>query len=390
MSAILGMKGTGEFTSDEMPGNYRDMLLYLEPNTVARLTALTGRLKSEDTDHPVFNIFTKLIPDQQTKARGVTASGSTTLLVTLLEQTKFKKGSVILEVNTGEIMWCSTDPTTTGEVPVTRACGTVVATDTVDLDEIIIIGTEHAEGQAVPTSLQYSPGLSTNYTQIFRTAVELTETARASRTRYGDAWKEASREALEIHGMEMEKAFLFGDAKVTTGSNSKPVRTTRGLANWISTNTADFTSSGVSEDSWDDFLAGAFKYGSKEKLCLCGNRALAILNRVAKRNSAIYVTPETKTYGLAVQTWVVTNGVLQLVNHPLLSESTLLSRSGFIIDTKNLRYRPLRTRDTAYLPNRQNPGDDTRKDEYRTECGIEVQFEQAFGFFEGANAYTGS
>jgi hypothetical protein len=216
----------------------------------------------------------------------------------------------------------------------------------------------------------------------------VTETARASKVRYGDAWKEASREALEIHGMEMEKAFLFGDAKVTTGAGSQPVRTTRGLMNWIDTNTADFTTDGVSEDAWDDFVGASFKYGSNEKLCLCGNRAMTILNRVAKRNNAIQITPETKTYGLSVQTWIVTNGTLQLVSHPLLSESTLLSRSGFIIDTRNLVYRPLRTRDTKYLPNRQNAGDDTRKDEYLTECGIELRFEQAFGFFEGANAYT--
>ena len=49
MAAILGLRGSGDFTADERPKNWREMILYLNPNGEAPLTAFASLLKSEGT-----------------------------------------------------------------------------------------------------------------------------------------------------------------------------------------------------------------------------------------------------------------------------------------------------------------------------------------------------
>lgn len=55
MAAVLGLRGTGDFSTDERPKNWRETLLYLFPNGDAPLTALLAKMKSEATDDPEFN-----------------------------------------------------------------------------------------------------------------------------------------------------------------------------------------------------------------------------------------------------------------------------------------------------------------------------------------------
>jgi hypothetical protein len=52
---FLGMRGTGDWVTDERPKNFREGILYLWPNGQAPLTAMLGRLKSEKVDDPEFN-----------------------------------------------------------------------------------------------------------------------------------------------------------------------------------------------------------------------------------------------------------------------------------------------------------------------------------------------
>ena len=47
---VLGMRGTGEFSSDDRPKNYRQTILLLFPNASAPLTAILSKLKDEETD----------------------------------------------------------------------------------------------------------------------------------------------------------------------------------------------------------------------------------------------------------------------------------------------------------------------------------------------------
>src|SRR5439155_12161618 len=81
MAAVLGLRGSGAFTTDERPKNWREMILYLFPNGEAPLTALLSMLKSQPTDDPSFNWWEKRLPGQRLQVNGNQASSVTNIVV---------------------------------------------------------------------------------------------------------------------------------------------------------------------------------------------------------------------------------------------------------------------------------------------------------------------
>lgn len=57
MTAISGLRGTGQFNTDFRPTNYRELFTLLEPNGTAPLQALLSMAGSEATDDPKYNHF---------------------------------------------------------------------------------------------------------------------------------------------------------------------------------------------------------------------------------------------------------------------------------------------------------------------------------------------
>lgn len=391
MAAVLGMRGTGSFSADTVrPKNYREGILLLFPNASAPLTALLSKLSEQATDDPEFKWFEKLLPDQTAAVAANSDTASTTLtLNTAADYTKFKAGHVLLEVETGEIMWVT--GAVSGFVSVVRAQGSVAATAVGSGDHILVIGSAYSEGDGVSDAITYDPSLVVNYTQIFRNVFDITGTATATRIRYGDGQfqKEARREALELHSIEMERAFLFGAKKENLTYGSQPTRTTGGLSYFVTTNVTDFTGGNVDIDSWENVLQDVFKDGSSEKLALVGNRALNTLNKIARNHYTVETTPTEKTYGMQMTTWVTPYGTLQIKQHPLLSRDSNFYDWGFIVDPAKIKYRYLRGRDTQFRENVQNPGDDAIKNEFMSECGLEINHETAHAIFKNATNFAG-
>jgi hypothetical protein len=382
--ATLGIIGDGIWTSDERPKNYRDVILLLFPNASAPLTALLGRLPDAATDDPEFKLFTKALPTQITDVNNTSYNNTATAIV-VDDGSIFKPGHVVRNSNTAEIFWVTSISGNT--LTVVRGQGAAAANMT-DEDELVIIGSAYAEGDAVPSAVTYAPSVVTNYTQIFRSVLNLTGTANATNLRYGRPIKERKRETLELHSIEMEKAFLWGGSVEVNGTTATPKRTTKGIANFVSTNVFDFSSAGgVDIATWDNDMEALFKNGSNEKLLLCGGRMLNVLNQLVRANYMVQATPPTDTYGMNMTKYITPFGTLIMKQHPLMSQSATLTSWGIAIDTKHLRYRYLAGRDTSYRDNIQAPGDDAIKGEYLTECGLEVDFEQVNAVFKSATAF---
>ena len=53
--AFLGMRGNGDWATDQRPKNWRQKVLQLYPNGDAPLTAVLSLMKNENTDDPEFN-----------------------------------------------------------------------------------------------------------------------------------------------------------------------------------------------------------------------------------------------------------------------------------------------------------------------------------------------
>jgi len=57
-----------------------------------------------------------------------------------------------------------------------------------------------------------------------------------------------------------------------------------------------------------------------------------------------------------------------------------------VLDMKELTYKYLQSRDTQYQKNIQTKGNDSYKDQYLTECGLEMRLEKASAILKGVSA----
>ncbi len=427
MAGFLGMRGTGDWATDQRPKSWRELILYLYPNGSAPLTALLSKMKEEKVSDPQFYWWTKKLPEQAAAIVGIytdinmttaytsggTAGQTLYVKVSTAELKNFRAGhQALLRDATDSRVDVNAKVTA---VDVVGSDGRITVKllenddnspthDLSDADRIIVIGNINEEGAAMPTALSYDPAKYYNYTQIFRTPLSITRTARETRLRTGDAYKEMKREALELHGIEIEKAFLFGIPTENTGAvEGKPERTTAGIINFVKVNVAsnwsdyrlDTTYSGdtwlTSGDAWlDNMLEKVFRYGSPEKLVLAGSGALLGLNRLVKSLGHMHIEPRQADYGIKVSEWVTPYGSLFIKTHPLLSHESTTRNMMVILEPKNLVYRFIT--DTTFFgegeAKQAAPGTnyirkDSTNEEFLTECGLELHHPDTFAVLDG-------
>lgn len=419
---FMGMRGTGDWVTDQRPKNWREMILYRYPNGMAPLTAIMSKMGSESVDDPEFNWWTKGLPTQSATVTGVyTDSALTTAYTTggTAGATLFVKMSAAAVANFREghqvLLRDASDPTVDVNAKVTSAvtngassyiaCLLLEADDNStshdlsDCDTALIIGNINAEGAAMPDAIAYDPTKWYNYTQIFRTPLEMTRTAMKTRLRTGDQYKEAKRECLELHSIEMEKAFMFGIRSERTGTNGKPERTTMGIIPAIraggtvndfslnaGTDFSGYTWLQAGEYWLDYYLEQIFRYGSTEKLCFAGSGALMGINRLIKNGGNFDYTATTTSYGINITKWVTAFGTINIMTHPLFSYEATTRNMMAIFEPKDLKFRYID--DTFYKadPKLKEGGWTSRdgiKEEYLTEGGLEYHHPDGWGLLTG-------
>ena len=435
--AFPGLRGTGDFVDGQRPKNWRETILRLFPAGDASVTALSSLMKNEATNDPEFNWFTKVLPQQKativgifTDAAGTAAyvSGAAlgaTLYVAVEDSAsngsrEFRIGhQVVFRNDDDSRLDCNgkvigiTDNGANLLIAVklleaddnAPAAAPVTAKTLADADEIVINGNINSEGGLIPDVVSYDPVKLYNYTQIFRTPLEITRTAKKTKLRTGEAYAEAKMEALELHGIEMEKAFLWGIRTETVGSNGKPERTTMGLAQFIRTyaptNVSDFRQTAAyAGDSWatsgkiwlDSMLEILFRYGGDKRLCLCGSGALLGIQKLAEENSQIFLEPNAKLFGLAVVRLITPFGEILLKRHPLFSHDATSRNAMMILEPKNMKFRPLDDTEFKNDPGLKQAGQLARdgiKEEYITEAGFELHHAETFMYLNGVGQANG-
>lgn len=394
MPATLGLRGSGSFTANERPQNWREYILYLFPNGEAPLTALLSLLASQGTDDAQYNWWEKRLPTQRMTLSAAVAIGAVSASVSSGAKDTVS-GTIIMHESTGELAKVTSDPTSDTSIDIQKGFGAVADSAWANGDAIVVIGNVNSEGAKPPTAKAYAPTKLTNYTEIFRMPLYLTRTARRTRLRWDNTgpYREAKREALSLHSIEMEKPFIFGNPIETTGANGQPERMTGGVLNFLTTNkgttaggstgtdTAFNVNGTLDEDSLDSLAEKFFRFGSTEKLTLCGSTFLKAITTLGKRNGAIQMVPRDTTYGMKITEYITAFGSLMMKMHPLFNQHPVWRQNALILDTKNLKYRHLD--DTMFIKNRQDNGEDASKDEFLTEAGLEVHLEETHAYIEG-------
>ena len=253
---------------------------------------------------------------------------------------------------------------------VTKELGGETGSQDLSDEPIWIIGNANEEGATLRTIKGTAPEEKVGYCQIFRTPFGVTETSKQTETtiKENDFDYQRRKKAIE-HAREIETAFLFGKKqKDTTGSH--PIRYTEGVLNAISTHTEANVNS---ESDFEEFLEDAFKNGNTEKYALMSPAFVTMINGWAK-NLVTKVESE-KSYGITILKYESAHGTLNMIKHDLL-KGTPYGNYCVVLDMENLTYKYLQNRDTKLLTDRQANDEDSKKEEYLTECGLQIQLEE--------------
>ena len=394
MAAIQGLRGTGEFTSDFRPKNYRELFTLLEPNGNAPLNAMLAMGSSEPTDDPEYKNFRDELPERTLKVNGAVASTSTTsVTIDAADDNKFAvKGAIIVNSETSEVMHATADTTGT-TLTVTRNIGGT-SHQIADNAILFISGFAAAEGDTSPTAISFDASVVSNFTQIFRTAFQVSNTLQSTFLRTGDKLDEAMTKALKLHMSDIERAMFFGSKHEANGSTAQPTRFTGGLLNSltnvvdIATQNATFggTNAGtMTEDGFDSLLINTvFKFGSKQKIAFVGETVANHLQQYGK--DRWQPTQVEGAYGVNLTRYATFAGDLMVHLHPQFRQLPHMKSAMVIVDFPFLVYRFLEGRDTQLLENRQAVDADSVKHEYLTECGLELLQDKVHAYIKGWTA----
>ena len=273
--------------------------------------------------------------------------------------------------------------------------GSTVTLD--DNGDCVVIGTSYEQGSGAPDVWSQELDNDYGYTQIFKTACEMTNTARATVYRgYSDEWARLWNLKLREHKVDIERAMLFG----MRGSQGG-IQYTEGIVGHILQN-GTITDGSIgsysegnpylgmfttSEMTYDGLL-GAFEVmydpargGSSSKLCLASLPVISHFNKIngfgelSMGGETRYNFESAKgTFGHKVMKIETVHGDCTLVKEPLFRNNA--SGHMAFVDLDHVSYRPLVgngvNRDTSITTNVQQADEDLRKDMILTEAGLEV------------------
>ena len=395
MAAIAGLRGTGstDWGTDERPKNFREMILWRNPNGSAPLTALMAKMRTESTDDPEFAWWEEEMNPVRVNVSSAMSNAGLTVTVDSGDAYNLVAGDLMYveaaaaTATFPEILTVAAVQSST-QFTITRgAAGTSTATIAQNA-KLLKIGNAFEEGTTSPASSTRNPTKKYNYTQIFKTAYRLTNTAAATKFRTGDPLKNDKKRRMFDHSVALENAFLFGARYEATGSTaSKPQRYTGGLyyflqADYNATSAPTIKSiastvTNTGTDSLLDAVYQVFDYNTdgsgNERIVLCGNGFLNYLNKWVKYDGATRINYEgtIKAFGMELQKWTIPQGTLYLKTHPLMNVNSRYTNAAFIIDPSGIRYRPLSGRDTKFQDNIQANDADETKGQWITEAGVE-------------------
>ena len=269
-----------------------------------------------------------------------------------------------------------------------------------------IIGTAYGEGTGSPDVFSDSLEDNYGYTQIFKTAAEITNTAYATQLRgVANEFERVLAQKMREHKIDIERAMLFnqkarvGDIQYTEGlvghiiKNSTVVNasasgTAKNLS--YSPRKAYFKTYKESELTYDRLLSDfevlfdPARGGSNERLALASLPVISFFNKMGDGFFADNSTASTQyqinmdelsgQFGHQLMEINTVHGSMFMVKEPLFRGHS--SGLMMLADMSKLYYRPLVgngiNRDTQVMTNVQGADEDLRKDMILTEAGLEV------------------
>ena len=279
-----------------------------------------------------------------------------------------------------------------------------------------VIGTAYAEGTGAPDVWSQEIDHDYGYTQIFKTACEMSNTARATVYKgYANEWERIWNLKLREHKVDIERAMLFGQRASSGGINYTEGITGHIVANGQTNYAADDTQLSYNEGfsymksvatgklTYDNLLRDfevvfdPARGGNTSKLALASLPVISLFNKLgdgagfigdsipgsSTQSSRYNFAASQGSFGHKVMKVETVHGDLSLVREPLFRG--MFGEYMCMVDLDNVSYRPLVgngvNRDTSITTNVQQADEDLRKDLILTEAGLEITLPETHALF---------
>lgn len=265
-----------------------------------------------------------------------------------------------------------------------RAYGTTAAAAGADGDGLYIVGNVNEENAGARSVNTTRAAAQSNYTQIFKTTIAVSETEKASKLYGGpDVSYQRAKKGTE-HALDIERAFWFGEKKSTTGTQGLPERATGGILEFINSGGSYVQDQGgiLTAPDFNTFLREGFTYGSGQKYLICGGVIIQAINEFAR--GQITMRPNETSYGMQIGEYTTSFGKINLIHNPLLVGD--YAGYGFLLDMDCFKYRYMDGRDTKLMTNIQANDTDGEIDQFITECGLERKQASKCALIKGVEA----
>src|SRR5690606_5231798 len=79
--AVAGLRGSGDFASNERPEDFREMILFRRPNGSPPMLALMSKARKAQVADPTFHWWDEAVDNVRLQVKGALAAGDTTVIV---------------------------------------------------------------------------------------------------------------------------------------------------------------------------------------------------------------------------------------------------------------------------------------------------------------------
>jgi len=347
---------TGVFNTTFNPNqlntrSFNAAILRLFPNGTAPLFALTAQTKKGRAKAATHGYFTKTFQFPSiTMGAGAAVAATTTL--TVLSTAGLVAGMIFQVKASRELVKVLTIPTAT-TVTITRGYGRIAA-GAIGANVILSgVGNAHIEGSNRPTARGITTVYVPNFTQIFRNAWAVTDTARASLVEAGFGnVTESRKDAMLMHAGDMESTLFLGQAQmITTGT--APEHTTQGVIDAVYQYAPINIKAAAATTNYTQLvsmLESMFKYTSdmgnaKQRIAFVDSVALRVLNDIGRLNGVVEITSSETTFGLSFTTIKFYKGTIRLIEHPMFNDLDALAGTMVVIDLPAIRLAYMEGRD---------------------------------------------
>ena len=352
MALISGIFNTNLNPAELNAKSFAGTILRLFPNGSAPLFALTSQAGKSKAKASTHGYFSKTLTFVKTTASAADAAGVTNLSVA--SSAGMTVSMVLMNTRTRENYRVTAIPDAT-HVTVTRAFGRVVAAANIIGDNLICVGTAFMEGSDRPTARQLSTVYIANYTQIFRNAWGLTDTARASLAEMGYSnIAESRKDCSMFHSIDAESAILFGQPKMDT-SGSQPLHATQGIIDAIYQYAPNNVNAAGPTTNYDQLVAlveEAWTYSTdasnpKMRAGFCDSTGMKVMHQIARLSGQVEIMQSETSFGMQFTKFKFYKGEINLIEHPLMNAlQTAATGTLLVMDLPALKLAYMDGRDT--------------------------------------------